>query len=56
VAGEGRRQPEVLAAESVQLDDGFRADAVDVVKPFMICNPADTDGSGVGDASARLCC
>ncbi len=48
--------PKFSRRKGERLDDDFRADTVDVVKPFMICNPADADGAGVGDASARLCC
>lgn len=50
------RNPKFPRQAGVRLDDAFRADTVDVVKPFMVCNPADTDGAGAADPSALLCC
>jgi len=41
----------------ISLVDQFGADPdVDVLKPFMICNPADKNGSGISDPTAHLCC
>lgn len=41
----------------ISLIDQFGSEAnVGVLKPFLLCNPADKNGSGIGDPSAHLCC
>ena len=48
---------EKIKDPGVDLDDQFGAESdVDVVKPFMICNPASKNGSGINNAQDHLCC
>jgi PKD repeat protein len=39
-----------------QLEDQFAAEIVEVKKPFLICAPADKDGSGIVDPATHICC
>jgi hypothetical protein len=51
------KNPKFEKIYGIRLDDQFRLDSnVDVVRPFMICNPADQDGTGGIDSSAHQCC
>lgn len=50
------KSPKFVRRPDTRLDDQFRAERVDVMKPVMICNPADNEGSGIVDPSTHLCC
>ena len=48
---------EKIRDPGISLDDQFRDEAdVDVIKPFLICNPADKNGEGIVDPSTHQCC
>lgn len=52
-----RKTPKFLKT-TVDLGDVFTTgvESVEVKKPFLFCVPTDANGSGINDASARLCC
>ncbi len=41
---------------NVTLDDQFADESVEVKKLFLICAPADKDGSGINDPDTHQCC
>ena len=43
-------------SRQVVLTDQFNTERVKVVRPGAFCNPADKDGSGIGDPTAHLAC
>lgn len=45
-----------FAKTTVELNDQFAVENVEVKKPFLICAPADKDGSGISDPETHLCC
>ena len=40
----------------VTLDDQFADESVEVKKLFLLCAPADKDGSGINDLDTHQCC
>ncbi len=50
------RRPRFVQIPSLPLDDQFALENVEVKKPFLICAPADKDGSGINDPNTHQCC
>ena len=50
------KNPKFVKIPSLPLDDQFAIEDVEVKKPFLICAPADKDGSGINDPNTHLCC
>ena len=50
------KNPKFVRILSLPLDDQFAFENVEVKKPFLICAPADKDGSGINDPDTHQCC
>ena len=50
------KNPKFEKRESLPLDDQFASGSVDVKKPFLLCAPADKDGSGINNPITHQCC
>ena len=48
--------PTKFQKRNVTLDDQFADETVEVKKLFLLCAPADKDGSGIIDPDTHQCC
>jgi len=50
------KNPAFVPRPGVAVADQFGTQTVDVKKPYLLCAPADVDGSGIGDPATHVCC
>src|SRR5262249_43034255 len=50
------KNPKFVAIAGVSVFDQTLPTLCDVKKPYLLCNPADKNGSGINDPSTHYCC
>jgi hypothetical protein len=50
------KNPPFGERSGVAVNDQFATHTLDVKKPYLLCAPADVDGSGITDPATHMCC